>query len=65
MGIADHHPARVVAAASDGGTVTRMRTVSSGDIGGNQVVQLPPVRVAMRPEEEKAGNPSGGGKGGI
>ena len=42
--------------ASGGGTVTRLRTVSFGNAGGNQVVQLPPVRVA---------NASGGGKAGI
>ena len=45
--------------ASGGGTVTRLRTVSSGSVDGNQVVQLPPVRVAMPPEEERLA--SGGG----
>ena len=30
------------------GTVTRLRTLSSGSIGGNEVVQLPPVRPGWR-----------------
>ncbi len=34
------------------GTATRMRTVLSRNTGGNQVVQLPPVRVAVPPQGE-------------